>query len=74
MADWIWKLCHMAFESDVVPEDLRSAVIVPMHKGKGEMIKCKYYSVISLLSVVGNIYADILEDKVRSVTGGLIDN
>ena len=28
-----------AFESDVVPEDLRSVVIVPLHKGKGEMIK-----------------------------------
>ena len=26
--DWIWKLCNMAFESDV-PEDWRSAVIVP---------------------------------------------
>ena len=26
----------MAFESGVVPEDWRSAVIVPLHKGKGE--------------------------------------
>ena len=64
----------MAFESDVVPEDLRSAVIVPLHKGKGEMIKCKNYRGISLLSVVGKIYADILVDRVRSVTGGLIDD
>ena len=74
VVDWIWKLCNMAFESDVVPEDLRSAVIVPLHKGKGEMIKCKNYRGISLLSVVGKIYADILVDRVRSVTGGLIDD
>ena len=60
----------MAFKSDVVTEDLRSAMIVPLQKGKGEMIKCKNYRGISLLSVVGKIYADIL---VRSVTGGLID-
>ena len=64
----------MAFESDVVPEDLRSAVIVPLHMGKGEMIKCKNYRGISLLSVVGEINADILVDRVRSVTGGLIDD
>ena len=41
VVDWIWMLCNMAFESDVVPEKLRSAVIVPLYKGKGEMIKCK---------------------------------
>ena len=69
VAVWIWKLCNMVFENDVVPEDLRSAVIVPLHKGKGEMIKCKNYRSISLLSVVGKMYADILVDRVHSVTG-----
>ena len=54
----------MAFQSGGVPEDLRPAVIVPLHKGKGEMIKCKSYRGISLLSVVGEIYADILVEFV----------
>ena len=40
---WWWTglcnmLCNMAFENDVVPEDLRSAMIVPLHKGKGGII------------------------------------
>ena len=39
VVDWIWKLCNIAFESDVVPEDLGSAVVVSLYKGKGEMIK-----------------------------------
>ena len=60
----------MAFESDVVPEDLRSAVIVPLHKGKGEMFNCKNYIITRFLSVAGKIYADILVDRVRSVTEG----
>ena len=30
------KLCNMAFESGIVPEDWRSAVIVPLHKGVKE--------------------------------------
>ena len=51
----------MAFESDVVPVDLRYGVIDPLHKGKGEMIKCKSYRSISLLSVVGKIYTNILD-------------
>ena len=74
VVDWIWKLCNMAFESGVVPKDLRSAVIVPLHKGKGEIIKCKNYRAITLLSVVCKIHADILVDRVRSVTGGLVDD
>ena len=74
MAEWIWKLCNKAFESGVMSEDLRSAVIVPLYKGKGKMIKCKNYRGMSLLSVVDNIYADILVDRVHSVTGGLIDD
>ena len=74
VADWIWKLCNMAFESGVVPEDLRSAVIVPLHNSKEEIIKCKNYRGISLLSGVSKIYLDILVDKFRSVTGGLTDD
>ena len=33
VVEWIWKQCNMAFESGVAPEDLRSGVIVPLHKG-----------------------------------------
>ena len=55
-------------------EGWRSAVIVPLHKGKGERTECKNYRGISLLSVVGKIYAEILVDRVRRVTGGLIED
>ena len=64
----------MAFESSVVPEDWRSAVIVPLYKDKGERTECKNYRGISLLSVVGKIYAGIIVDRVRRVTEGLIDD
>ena len=32
VVDWIWRLCNMAFESGVVPEDWRSTVIVPLYR------------------------------------------
>ena len=64
----------MVFERGVVPEDLKYAVIDLVYKGKGERTECKNYRGISLLSVVGKIYAGILVDRFLRVTGGLIDD
>ena len=41
----------MALESGAMPEDWRSAVIVPLYKGKGERTVCKIYRGISFLNV-----------------------
>ena len=46
--DWIWKLCNIAFESGLVPEDWRFAVSVSLCKGKGERNECKNYRSITL--------------------------
>ena len=64
----------MAFERGVVPEDWRSAVILPLYKSKGERNEFKNYRGISLLSVVGKIYVGILVYRVCKVTGDLTDN
>ena len=48
VVDWIWRLCNM---------DWISAVIVPLYKGEGTRNEYKSYRGISLLSVVGKIYA-----------------
>ena len=45
-------------------------MIVPLFMGKGESIECSNYRGISLLSVVGKIYAGTLVDRVRKVTEG----
>ena len=64
----------MDFESGIVFEYWRSAMIVPLYKGNGERNECKNYRGINFLSVIGKIFAGILVDRVRRVTGGLIDN
>ena len=68
VVDWIWSLCNIAFESGVVPENWRSAVIVPLHEDKGNRTECKNYRAISLLSIVGKINMGILVDGVCIVT------
>jgi hypothetical protein len=60
------------FLEGIVPRDWRRAVIVPLYKGKGEKGNCRNYRGISLLSVVGKVYAGILVERVRRVTEGLI--
>ena len=47
----------MAFESGVMPANWR--LIVTLYNGKGERAECKNYRGISLLSLVGKIYAGI---------------
>ena len=42
--------------------DWRSALIVPLYKGKGERTECNNYGGNSLLNMVGKIYAGILVD------------
>ena len=63
----------MVFVSGVVPEAWRSAVIVPLYKGKGERTECSNYRGIRL-TLVGKIDVGILEDRVHKVTEGLIDD
>ena len=77
VVDWIWRLCNKAFESGAVPKDWISAVIVPLYKSKGERTECKNFRCISLLSMVGKVYAGIsgiLVDRVCKVTVGLTDD
>ena len=74
VVDWIWRLYNIAFESGVVMEDWRSAVIVTLYKGKVESTECNNYRGNTLLTVVRKIYARIQVDRVHRVTEGLTDD
>ena len=54
----------MFFENDVVPGNWRSPMTVPLYKGKGKKTECRNYRGISLLSMVGEIYAGIIVDSL----------
>ena len=43
VVDWIWKMCNMAFKSDVVLEGWMSTMIVPLYKCKGERTGCSNF-------------------------------
>ena len=72
MADWVEKLCNMAFESCSALKNWRNIVIVPLYIDKGERTECKNCRAIILLSVSRKIYAGLL--IVYRVIKGLVDN
>ena len=45
--DWIWRLCNLTFERGVVPEEWRSAVIVPLYKGKRRGLNVKFIKALT---------------------------
>ena len=49
------------------PQGLKTAIIVPIHK-KGSRLECTNYRGISLLSVVGKVFARVLNDRVKGLT------
>ena len=47
-------------------------MIVPLYKGKGDVHECSNSRGISLLSVVGKVYGQILINRIRNRTQGVI--
>lgn len=63
---WLHRIFNLALSSKAVPRNWRYAILAPIFK-KGNRKDCKNYRGISLLNVVGKIYASILMDLVGSI-------
>ena len=72
VVDWLVRLFNVCLREGRVPEDWRSACIVPLYKGKGDKCECSSYRGISLLSVVGKVYGRVLIERIRRGTEEVI--
>jgi len=59
-------LCK-CWEEGAVPQDMRDAKIVTLYKNKGERSDCNNYRGISLLSIVGKVYARVLLIRLQKL-------
>ena len=73
MIDLVWISFKMTSESNVLPEDWRTAVTVVFNTGKEERTGYANYRCINLLSMVGKIYPVLLVERERTVTEVLND-
>ncbi|CAG4935954.1 unnamed protein product [Parnassius apollo] len=72
VAGLLHTLFNLCWELKRVPVDWCKAVIVPVYKGKGSQQDCKNYRGISLLSIVGKLYAKVLNERAMKETDGKI--
>ena len=63
MLELTWKLCSEVFEAERVPRDWTRGLIFPLFKG-GEKLSTDNYRGICLLSIIGKLYASILNQRL----------
>ena len=59
------ELLHLCWEKGAVPQDMHDATIVNLYKNKGDRSDCNNYRGISLLSIVGKVFARILLTRLQ---------
>jgi hypothetical protein len=63
-AVWMHALIGLVWTTGKAPVEWRQAVMMPLYKGKGDRRNTDNYRGISLLSIVGKVYAVILAKRV----------
>ena len=67
VVEWLAKLFNMVWRVGKASYDWRNAVIVPIHK-KGSKMDCTNYRRINLMSIVGKVFAGVLNERVKVLT------
>ena len=70
--EWLVRVFNICFMLPVVPVDWIIACMVPLCKGKGDVLECSNFRGISLLSVVGKVFGRILINRIRDKTENII--
>ena len=58
-------LLQSCWRSGEVPQDMRDAKIITLYKNKGERSNCNNYRGISLLSIVGKVFAKVVLPRLQ---------
>ena len=59
-------LCQ-CWQEGAVPQDIRDSKIITLYKNKGERIDCNNYRGISLLSIVGKVFARVILIRLQKL-------
>ena len=70
---WLHDSVRLIWKHEHTPQDWRDAIIIPLFK-KGDMRDCDNYCGLSLLLVLGKVYAHILLKQVAEKVYRLVPN
>ena len=62
---WIIDLCNGIVKEGSIPEDWKSSVVLPIYKGKGDLMECGSYRGITLLEHAMKVVERIFEHRIR---------
>ena len=61
----IKKLCQRVLDRKGVPKEWKTSVVVPIFKGKGDVVDCGAYRGVKLLEHAIKIVERVLENRIR---------
>lgn len=64
---FLHTLFSTIWQTEIIPEDWRKGVIIPLWKRKGSRSDCSNYRGITLLSVPGKLFSMVLLDRCRNI-------
>ena len=63
----IKKLCQRVLDGKGMPEEWKTSVVVPIFKGKGDVMECGAYRVVKLLEHAMKIVERVLKNRIRGL-------
>ena len=61
------NIFNMVLRTGRIPEEWRKSLIIPIYKGKGDIMECKNYRGIKLLSHTFKIWERVIDARLRSI-------
>ena len=61
------KLCERVLDEEGMPEEWKTSVVVPIFKGKGDVMDCGAYRGVKLLEHAMKIVERVLENRIREL-------
>ena len=62
---WILDLCNSIVKEVCIPQDWKSSMVLPIYKGKGGPMECRFYRGIKLFEHVMKVVKRIFEYRIR---------
>ena len=59
------EVLHQCWLEGAAPQDMRDSKIITLYKNKGERSDCNNYGGISLLSIVGKVFARVILPRLQ---------
>ena len=72
VVEWLAVVFNMVWRERMATGDWKNAVIVPVYK-KGSRQDCINYRGISLMSIVGKVFARVLNERVKVMADKVMD-